>query len=58
MWIGGTAAWLAAAAAALPCTDGCQEGSIGWMDRIGTSDDASRCWEEEDAKGLGQICWV
>jgi hypothetical protein len=35
-----------------PGCDGCQEGSSGRMDGIGTSDDASRCWEE-DAKGLG-----
>jgi hypothetical protein len=31
--------------------DACQEGSIGRMDGIGTSDDASRCWED-DTKGL------
>jgi hypothetical protein len=33
--------------------DGCQEGSIGWIDGIGTSNDASRCWEE-DAKVWGE----
>jgi hypothetical protein len=37
--------------------DGCQEGSRGWMDRIGTLDNAFGCWEE-DAKGLGLIGWV
>jgi hypothetical protein len=37
--------------------DGCQEGSSGWMDGIGTSDDAFGCWEE-DAKGLGLIGYV
>ena len=34
--------------------DGCQEGSTGWMDVIGTLGDAFGCWEE-DAKGLGLI---
>ena len=34
--------------------DGCQEGNSGWMDGIGTSDNAFGCWEE-DAKGLGSI---
>ena len=37
--------------------DGYQDGSGGWMDRIGTSDDALGCWEM-DAKGLGSIGWV
>jgi hypothetical protein len=38
-------------------SNGCQEGSSGLMDRIGTLDDAFGCWEE-DAKGLGLIGWV
>ena len=33
---------------------GCQEGSSGWIDGIGTSGDAFGCWEE-GAKGLGSI---
>ena len=30
---------------------GCREGNIGWVDEVGTSNDAFGCWEEE-AKGL------
>jgi hypothetical protein len=36
---------------------GCQEGSSGWMDGIGTLYNAFGCWEE-DAKGLGSIGYV
>ncbi len=35
----------------------CHEGSGGWMDGIGTSDDALGCCEE-DVEGLGSIGWV
>jgi hypothetical protein len=36
---------------------GCREGNGGWIDGIGTLDDAFGCWEE-GAKGLGSIGYV
>ena len=38
-------------------SDGCREGSDGWIDGIGTSGDAFGCWEKE-VKGLGLVGWV